>query len=140
MEAVNGRDYRIRPAEPSDRGFICSTWLRDYGEHSAFARKIAQADYRLFHGLVIDRILSRAHVAVACDVTDPSVLYGFIVWEPGVLQYAYVKRAFRRMGMFQALMRMAELGDEFKFSHLTYTGEGLWRNWYPRASYVPYML
>jgi hypothetical protein len=140
MEAVSGRDYVVRPAEAGDRGFVCATWLRDYGEHSQFARKINPPEYRFFHGLAIDRILTRASVLVACDPQDASVLYGFIVYEPGLLAYAYVKRAFRRMGIFRELLRESGLGTDFSFSHLTYSGEGLWRNWYPRAKYNPYAI
>lgn len=131
-----GRDFNLRAPGETDVGFIKSTWLRDFQEHSQFARKIATADYAQFHRLLVDRILSRARALVAFDVADPRVLWGHVVWEPGILHYLFVKRPFRNARLGTALYEAAGCPDVF--THLTFAGESVWRTKVPGLRFVPY--
>ncbi len=134
-----GVDFRIRPLGPEDMPFVASTWLRDYGEKSAFARKIAPQDYHLFHKLVIARLLERSKTLIVADPKDDGLLFGFLCCEPPtILHYAYIKRPFRGLGLGAALYAESGLVEPVTFTHLTYTGESVWKTCQPAAKYVPY--
>jgi len=51
-------------------------------------------------------------VVVVCDPEEPSVVWGFVVFEEGVLHYLYVKQAFRGLGIARALAAEALRGFE----------------------------
>jgi hypothetical protein len=108
-------ELNLRPASALDLPFIYSTWLRNYRHSSTgFAQAIDKEIYYEFHHLVIGRIIDRgASLLVASDKVDASVIYGYLVWErlpnQDVVQYAYVKKAFRGLGICTDLIREAGL-------------------------------
>jgi hypothetical protein len=100
---------QIRKATEQDRPFIYATWLRNYRHSSEFAKDLDKDIYYEFHHAVVKRILDRgASVLIAADKVDPTVIYGYLIWEPlpdrDVIQYGYVKKAFRNLGVFTTLL------------------------------------
>ena len=131
----------IRRADADDAAFVFSYWLRDHFEHSAFARGVSKDTYMRLHHLVLERVIARSCIWVACDAEDPSVLYGFICAEGDILHYLFVKRRFRGLGIGGRLL--AEAGFSATgpklFTHLTDSMIRLRQRW-PLAEYSPYHL
>ena len=130
----------VRRADADDAAFVFSYWLRDHYEHSAFASGIAKSTYMKLHHVLLERIIARSCIWVACDASAPSVLFGFICTEGSTLHYLFTKRRFRRMGIGGLLLRAA-FGDEAPaaFSHLTDSMVALRKRW-PLAEYNPYLV
>lgn len=97
--------YRVRALEPGDRGFVAQNWGR-----SVWASGGGDLPKDLFdhwHRLLVDALLDRAEVALACSTTRASVLYGFAVGEPGYLHYTYIVDELRGRGVARELITAA---------------------------------
>lgn len=129
-----GVDFAVRPARRTDAHFIASSWLKSYRDSPATAAVPSQTFY-YWHHRVIEVVLARAAVLVACDPDDPDTIVGWACAEamPGalVLHYVYVKHAFRRFGIARALVRAlqaAEPGtDQIFATHATRRALGIMR-------------
>ena len=133
----------IRRGTPEDAGFVFSYWLRDAFERCRTYRGMSKALFMRLHHLVLERVVSRSILHVACDPEAPEVVYGFVCAEPNasppILHYIYTKRRFRRCGIARQLLAAAGCGASFWFTHLTDDGVGL-RKKFPLAEYVPYAI
>ena len=49
----------------------------------------------------IDYLLEQAEVLIACDKEEPDVIFGYLIYEPGIVHYAFTKLAFRRLHIAQ---------------------------------------
>jgi hypothetical protein len=56
-------------------------------------------------------LLTRALVLVCCDPEAPNVIWGFAIYEPGMLHFVYTKFALRRNGIAKALVAKALEGN-----------------------------
>lgn len=128
-----------RPAEKPDLAFIFSSWLKSFRE-SEFAKGIPTSLYYREHHRLIERLLERAQVLVACNPESPSQIYGWICFERSrarVIHYVYVKQPFRELGIAKRLLEAALAGEEgFFYTHLGITDGKLKE----RAVYSPYLL
>lgn len=137
-------DVEIRAAFLEDVPFIFATWLRSYRHASSFARKISNEVYYSRHHLVIDLILKRegSRVLVAHPKGEPDVILGYLVSEvqpdgADVIQYIYVKKSFRQMGIGAALWK--ELKDKkLIFTHYTVDTDWLIKKF--NLTYDPYRI
>lgn len=104
----------LRPMAPADRNFVRKSWLRSYAA-SAQAR-IAGRAYWTGHHDLIERLLERASVRVACSSTHAGTIVGFacVGW-PSTLHYVYVREEFRRYGVARRLL--ADLPAGVTYSH-----------------------
>ena len=128
----------VRRADADDAAFVFSYWLRDYFERSRFAKGISKGLFMQLHHLLLERIIARSTIWIACDPEMPAIAYGFICSEADTLHYLYVKRRFRRMGIGGLLLTAAGMSAGPKdFTHLTDEGVGLRRK-FPLAEYNPY--
>lgn len=144
IEGDGGLNFDIRRATGEDAAFVFAFWLQDYFERSKFAKGISKTLFMRFHHLVLERVIARGVVYIACDPEAPSVAYGFACGEvaaglPSTLHYVYVKRRFRRLGVGNALaQQLGVLADRaFTFTHLTDDGIAL-RKKYLLGEYNPY--
>ena len=98
---------RLRPVVEDDLAFIFNSWLKSY-RFSHFGEKITNTIYFNDHHKIIEAILDKGNVLIACSIDDPSQLYGYIVTgsEDGVLvlHFIYVKHTFRNMGIGKTLL------------------------------------
>lgn len=115
-----------RPWEESDLSFIFSTWLRNYKYSSTgFAQEIDKETYYAHHNRVIRGLIDRGCFGVVCvDRLDPKVIYGYIVFEDTpvgrIFHYAYVKKAFRGLGLFKNLGKEAKVSfTASQYTHQT---------------------
>lgn len=113
-------DIEIRLAKLEDIAFIYSTWLRSYRHSAHFTKKISNEIYYDMHHKIIDRFISRGgEILVACPKGEPDVILGYVALETStpIVQYIYVKKNFRRMGIGAALFKAA--GNPKTFTHWT---------------------
>ena len=98
---------RLRTMVEDDLPFLFNSWLKSY-RFSHFGEKITNTIYFEDHHKVIEAILYKSKVLVACSNDDSSHLYGYIVTgeEEGilVLHFIYVKHTFRNMGIGKTLL------------------------------------
>ena len=121
---------QIRCGRDSDLSFMIQSWLRSHCR-SDFARRIPRPHYMAnHHGIVVQLMLNSAQsngqnsatergivdcinsgkelksggVWVACNPDDPDQIFGYLVGEPRVLHYIYVKAPFRRNGIARKLV------------------------------------
>lgn len=99
--------FVIRPAEPSDEGFIVGTWLYSYARSKYGATIGASvpnnceekpqtdpekwANYWKTHKPIVERLTKNQTVNVACDANYPDILYGFECHTGDVLHYVLCK-------------------------------------------------
>ena len=98
----------IRASVPSDEPAIYAHWINCLANQRPFSKLDTNWFSAAQHALV-ERLLSRCRVLVACDPEDANQLYGFVVvgWRQRVLYWVYVKLDFRRGAVATRLMRKA---------------------------------
>lgn len=137
----------IRPAEATDRAFLIATWLNNYRRESYFAARICDAVFFSRHHEIVDELLRRSTVSVACDPQDKDCILGYMVWEPDALHWIYVKKSFRKLGIARELFRHSKLPEDLDGVQVTHAtkmwfttrerGPGL-EDRFKKAVYNPY--
>jgi GNAT superfamily N-acetyltransferase len=106
-EKVDQLQIKIRPALEVDAPFIFNSWLRSFRENG-LARPVNNEIYYSEQHKLIEKLLKRCTVSVACDPNDPTSIYGYICHEKidgiFVLHYVYVKHPFRSLGLAKTLL------------------------------------
>lgn len=103
----------IRLARPSDVNFILNSWLKSY--RSSYAVKgVCDTIYYREQKRIIMALVNKPGMAlfVASDPDDANEIFGWLCAEQRaasasptlVVHYAYVKQAFRRLGILRALL------------------------------------
>lgn len=101
------------PADSDGCSFVVSTWSSSY-KKSHHAGLIQSEDWAMVMHPQLTKRLAKPYVTtlLAYEKTDPTFLYGYIVGDVtehmAVVDYVYVKEAFRREGIARALF--GELG------------------------------
>lgn len=114
--------FNIRDACGDDIPFIYATWLESYRYDSYFGKSHRNGVFFSDYRKVIDKLLNDSKVIVACVQDEPGAILGYMVFEPSVLHYVFVKGAFRRLGVATGLCRHAFVSDApLTFTHKTYT-------------------
>jgi hypothetical protein len=117
---------QIRSATEADVPFIFNSWLKSYKGSSA-VRNVSAPVYFDFHHKLIEKLLQRSQVHVLCSPDDSSQVFGYIVAEQvegvQVIHYAYVKYAFRGMGLCSMLAKHAGLDKQIGgfYTHETHS-------------------
>lgn len=110
----------IRPLDSRDAGFVRTTW-RETHHQAPGKRRIPWAAYKATFGAQIDRLLDRDDVWILGAYDDSEKLCGWIAWSPGgrvaTVHYVWVRRENQREGMALRLLKEAELGVSFVFTH-----------------------
>lgn len=139
---MSEQSWVIRPANESDINFIYSTWIKSFRTGSGLGLASGKYVYFTLYQFMIDQILHRkeCEATVAADPSDPLVIYGYIVHEPGVLHYAFTKEAFRRLGVAKALYRECfDTLDPPVITHETVSGSTVTQS-HPELLYKPIRL
>jgi hypothetical protein len=107
----------FRDMVEGDRSFVMSSWLRGFHQAGDWPRRLGTSrcplqtgddvrtacgccrfTHRRFfdeHGRVVEQLLARSKVVVACNPERPYQVIGYVVAEPGVLHWVFVKSPFR---------------------------------------------
>lgn len=134
---------KIRNIEQSDVPFMFNAWLRSF-RSGRFANKVDNSIYFAEQHKVIEKLVSRCTLSVACNPEEPGLIYGFIAHEMVegifVLHYIYVKHTFRNLGIGKELLDST--GHDFSSagcaSHMTFISEKLQAKY--NLVYHPYIL
>jgi len=95
---------QIRDIEESDINFILSTWLLGlYHGCEWFSRIEKKVFFDNYKKIVTQRIMN-GNVKVAVLAEDPDVILGYIVYRENVLDWIFVKKAFRKLGIAKILI------------------------------------
>lgn len=119
--------WAIRDPKEADISFIYATWLNSYYSDSHYAyynndqarNCVRKTIYFESYRQIIDHILLDAKVKVACKQDDEDVIFGYLVHEPKLIHYCFVKDAFRGLGVAKSLLESADNAFEFECTHLT---------------------
>ena len=112
----------IRDASADDLAFIIDSWLASF-RNSHFAGPISMRRYREVYRVEICSLIDRPGVIVrvAYYRENPSQILGFLCFDRGrgnsIVHFAYVKKPFRRRGIFALLMNDAGIDTKRKFSY-----------------------
>lgn len=101
---------KIRNVTNEDVPFIFNSWLKSFRETGFMANGISNTVYYDGHHKIIQKILQRSEIWVACDERYPDQIFGYAVAERidgiFVLHYVYVKHNFRKTGIAKVLLSM----------------------------------
>lgn len=136
----------VRQMVDGDFNFIINSWLRSYADGSHFCKRIRNDVFYKYHHIAVTRMLSRpaSKVLVACDPVDPSVILGYLSFDlfegKPLVNYIYVKSAFRRLGVASSLVTSAGIDLNMAvFSHWTKPTDALVKK-FPGLTYNPYLI
>lgn len=137
----------FRSGEPGDHALIYATWLRGHRFGGDWPHRVPRGRYFQQHKYVIQELLERSQVLVACNPSRESQVLGYIVSEPGVLHWVYVKPTYRwdpasdahpRLGTALRNEAFPHLHAWVSCSHWTKAAERLSDKWGLR--YRPFLL
>lgn len=105
---MSGINIKLRPPDLTDKNFIFNSWLKSYRK-SEFAKAQCNAVYFDNYKKIVERILRKSLIIVACNPEDYMQVYGYIVYEelPGnnlLAHYIYVKFPYRKFGVATQLI------------------------------------
>lgn len=111
--------FAIRPMQPGDEPFIFRAWLKGYWPHFPGNVVVSESEFMARWHRVIEKILAdpRTRTVVAHVEGEPDSLLGFACGSDRCLHWAYVKQAFRRMGICWKLTDGVDAGGSCRVSH-----------------------
>lgn len=118
-------DWTFRQALPQDIPFIYSSWLKSYKHDSDFAKTIRTGIFFDNYREVLDDILERADVIVACLPNDKDIIIGYLVYEAHAIHYSFVKESFRNLGVARSMFKeiYKTLLLPVSYTHITNTAK-----------------
>lgn len=134
---VHKPHWEVRAANGGDLSFIYSTWMNSYWSDSEGYHGIKGEIFFKDYPLIIDEILSKAKIAIACLPDAPAVILGYLVAEPPIAHYSFVKSNFRQFGIFKSLVNHLEIKDTF--THRTGMLSRILK-YHKNYNYNPYLL
>lgn len=97
----------LRRASKRDLNLITSSWLKSFRDAS-FPAGCPNRIFFYYHHKILETLIPRSIVMVACSETDPDQILGWICAElmdnALVVHYAYTKHPFRRWGICKLLV------------------------------------
>ena len=115
----------IRPAAPDDMRFVTSSWLKSFATsdfarlltpNEIWARNESSDAYYDAERIIIGACLERSVTFIAAT---PGLIDGWLVCEPGILHYVYVRQSARGRGVARSLMVAAGVDGkaEIEYTH-----------------------
>jgi hypothetical protein len=127
----------VRDWVPGDRNFILSTWLKGLRYGNEWFEAIDSKVYFDFYHKVIETILAHplTTVKVACLADDSDVILGYSVSTGPCLNWAFVKKEWRSIGIGRDLVSK----EITTVTHLTSLGKSILRK-HPELKFNPFAL
>lgn len=100
--------FSLRGPVPEDLPFIMKSWMSKT-RHCSFVRNIPNDVFTVEHHNLVEKLLRRSNVLVACNPQSSDHVYGYLVWEPEPLyiHFIFVKSVFRKLGVARHLLSEA---------------------------------
>lgn len=111
----------IRDARVSDQAFIFSSFLKGLYYGNEYYRQIDKDVFMRKYKEVLNHLLIKSVCKVAHTLEDEDNLVGYVIYEPGVLHYVFVKPALRRFGVAKQLIPV----DINTITHITKIGKSI---------------
>lgn len=97
----------LRKVIRADIPFITSSWLESF-RNAPMVRGVPNSIYFSYHHKILEELLPRSIVLVACNPADTDQIVGYICAEVFdnclVVHYVYVKQPLRRLGVAKKLL------------------------------------
>lgn len=125
MVDAEAEAFTFRPYTQDDIPFIGSSWASSYHRGNIAHKRLTPEDFHAFHRPIRERFFGRPSTAViVCTPSDdPWLILGWVAVEQVstglILQYLYVKAAFKGQGIAAELIRRAIPRTPVFFTHLT---------------------
>jgi GNAT superfamily N-acetyltransferase len=134
----------IREGEPSDAPFLLSGWLCSH-RHSPSSWGIKGPTYYGEHRRIVEALLRRCTVLIACDPAEPAIIHGWCVAEVVdsllLVHFIYVRGGFQDLGIGTALVKylLDACPDTpaLACTHMTKSGYSWFRKMVRRGTPVP---
>jgi len=126
----------VRKANDSDAPFIYASFLKGLYYDNEFYNMIPKADFMENYKRVVESLLFKCQVNIACLKEDPSVIVGYSITTGNTLHWLYVKKSWRKQGVAKLLVPVL---PNF-FSHFTNLGLILRKTKYPELTFNPFKL
>lgn len=125
----------IRDWTPEDKNFILSTWLKGLRFGNDWFELIDSNVYYKNYHAVIESLLNSPGIVVkvACLKDDPEVILGYGVYKGERLDWIFVKKAWRSIGIARSLIP----SNITTVSHITDAGRGILRK-HPGVTFNPF--
>jgi len=117
--------FRYRPYGPEDVAFMIDSWGRSYFQGSRAYQHLEASEFHAYHRPIRERFFSRPSAAgiICCPQDDPWHIIAWIAVEKLtsglVVQYLYVKDAFRQQGIARQLIEKATPIKPVFYTHTT---------------------
>lgn len=136
QKRIMTHEWNLRTGSEDDIPFIYSTWTNSMQGDSRIGRSCKRSIFYEGQTQVIDWILAQedTEVLVASNPDDPNIIFGYLVYQPDIVHYAFVKEIFRRFGIASYLHY--EAGSPKFYTHET----GMIRPIQRDLIYNPYLL
>lgn len=92
----------LREMRESDRNLVLSSWIRSFAGRSADAKAYDDAAHGSFsrdYARVVEALLARSRVLVACLADEQDAVMGWMAWEGDTLHYVLTKQRWRKLGV-----------------------------------------
>lgn len=113
--------YDIRGFQPGDENLIISNFLKGVYYGDSWFSQIPKAIFMKHYRAVIETLLAKGSIYIACLKDDPNTILGFSILSEDHLHihYVYVKKRFRNHGIARSLVPKYPIS----VSHLTALGK-----------------
>ena len=132
------QDLILRPLMEDERLYVLVSWRDSYHDHHSDHICPRDKIKRCWGYGVIDRLLDKGEVIVACHRDAPDVALGYVVFQRDgdgiILHYCHVKKSFQRFGIATALIDSAISTDH---SWVEYTHETQFSRYIHRPNWRP---
>jgi hypothetical protein len=112
----------VRKGEDEDVAFITNSWLSNFRD-ADMVRHVPNRFYYHYHHKLLEEIIPKSAVRVACNIERPSQILGWIcaqaVDNALVVHFCYVKLPFRRFGVAKMLLKSMQ--DDYGLQTVFYT-------------------
>jgi GNAT superfamily N-acetyltransferase len=153
-------ELAVRKPHAGDVDFLTNSWLESFRD-GYFPSSVPNRVYYNQHHRILEKLMPRAQILIACNAKDPEQIFGWVCAEQMdqhlVIHYIYVKDTFRRFGIAKRLVKllMRDLPvnqQRVLITHLTHKAKQLikgWKEWKLEPAqkrygieflYNPYML
>ena len=97
---------KIRPPKPSDLNFIQATFYKSMRRESTLGRQCSGRVFKQFQE-VVDYILSISTIIVSCVEESEDAIIGYLIYQPEVVHYAYVRPSSQRLDVAKEMIKHA---------------------------------
>lgn len=135
----------IRDGLKSDEPFIYQSWLKGYlyglqnnkeePQYINVNRGLEIGYFEQNYRLVIEKLLGRSKIQVACLKDSPDVILGYVASEGDRLHWAFIKPTWRGFKILHQLLPK----DWKSVSHKTFLFERILRKRFPHITYNPFL-